>query len=93
MLKCKARYEEIVKQKYWFSEWRQLDPLFEWMEGKQSVSNARDAFRELSAESLGYSLNRIRKLEDSLRIAEKKLKTLSDFINENDKVRQILSND
>lgn len=88
MLKCKIRYEAFVQQKHWFSEWRQLDPLFEWIEGKTSVGQARDEFRELSAESLGYSLSQIKKLEDKLRITEEKLRVVTEIISKSNELKQ-----
>lgn len=73
MLSCKIKYDSFRQQKYWFSEWNQLIPVFDWIEGKISVSQARDGFRELSAESLGYSLNKIRKMENELESLKKRL--------------------
>ena len=93
MLKCKILIDSFRAQKYFFSRWKQLDPIFEWINGELSVVEARDEFRELSAESLGYSLNRIKDLENNLRIAEHKLKILTDLIMENKEIEKVLTND
>ena len=80
MLKCKINMDCFRQQKYWFSEWRQLNPIFEWIEGKQSVIQARDEFRSLSAESLGYSLNQIKKMENELIALKKRLSYYENII-------------
>lgn len=93
MLSCKIKYDYFKQTKYWFSEWKQLNPIFNYIEGKTDISRARDEFRELSAESLGYSLNQIRKLEDRCRLAEHKLKVLTDIVSESHALKHQINKD
>ena len=68
------RYENIAKnhttylyvlgQLYWFSEWKHLKPIWDFVEGKKDVATAREEWRELCAKTLGYSLKEIKNIKE-----------------------------
>lgn len=80
LLKDANNYHIICTQLYWFSEWKQLDPIWDFIRCQKDVSRARDEFRELSAKSLGYSLTELNKMEIDLAQLRKKVKYFEDII-------------